>query len=85
MEDPTAPGYAHTDVIIGAVNGVFSASAFLGAFLAGYGADKFGRLGNLRLAAIIGVIGGVIQTASVNVGMVSFALDRPFDQVHHAI
>jgi MFS family permease len=71
VEDPKAPGYAHTGTIIGAANGVFYGGGFVGTCIAGWLADRFGRLNGFRIAGVVGVIGAVIQTASVNQPMVS--------------
>ncbi len=69
--DPTAPGYSHTTTIIGAVNGVFFAAGFFGTLLSGWLDDRLGRVNSLRLAAAVGIVGAVLQTAAVNQGMVS--------------
>ena len=68
--DPTAPGYSHTNTIIGAVNGVFFAGGFFGTLLSGWTADKFGRLNGFRIASFLGIVGAAIQAGSVNVPMV---------------
>jgi MFS family permease len=68
---PSIPGYSHTTTIIGAVNGVFFAAGFLGTFLAGWLSDNLGRVKCLRIAALIGILGGAIQTGSRNQAMVS--------------
>lgn len=73
--DPAMPGYAHTTVIIGATNGLFFAGGFFGTFISGYAAHKWGRLTNLRVAAVIGITGAAIQTGSVNQGMVKISDD----------
>ncbi|KAH0837150.1 hypothetical protein AYO21_04611 [Fonsecaea monophora] len=67
--DPTAPGYSHTNTIIGAVNGVFFAGGFFGTLFSGWTADRFGRLNGFRIAGVMGVVGAAIQTGSVNVPM----------------
>jgi MFS family permease len=71
VAEPTAPGYNHTTTIIGAVNGVFFGAGFLGTLLSGWLNDRLGRVRSIRIAAAIGIIGGIIQTASVNQAMVS--------------
>lgn len=71
VADPTAPGYGHTGDFIGIANGIFFAAGFLGTFVAGACGDYFGRVGSLRIAAAIGIIGGTIQTAAVNQAMVN--------------
>lgn len=62
--DSTSPGYAYTNDIIGAANGVFFGTGFLGCFLAGWAGDRFGRVNGFRIAAVTGTIGGVLQCAS---------------------
>ena len=69
VADPKAAGYSHTTTIIGAVNGVFYGAGFLGTFAAGWAGDRLGRLNGFRLAATVGLVGSVLQTASVNQGM----------------
>ena len=71
VADPTAPGYAHTTTIIGAVNGVFFGAGFFGTFLSGWLNDRVGRVNSIRIGSTIGIIGGIIQTAAVNQAMVS--------------
>jgi hypothetical protein len=70
VADPTLPGYSHTSTIIGAANGVFFAAGFFGTLQSGYCGDKFGRVNSFRIAATIGIIGGIIQTAAVDQAMV---------------
>jgi len=73
--DPTSSDYGHTATIIGAITGVFFGSAFFGTFLSGWAGDRLGRVLGIRLAALIGIIGAVLQTGAVNVAMVSFPSD----------
>ncbi|KAH7009638.1 major facilitator superfamily transporter sugar [Ilyonectria destructans] len=68
-QDPTAPGYSHTNDIIGASNGVFFGTGFFGCFLAGWAGNRFGRVNGFRIAAITGIIGGVLQCASQSPAM----------------
>ncbi|TVY89023.1 High-affinity glucose transporter [Lachnellula willkommii] len=68
-QDPTAPGYSYTDNIIGAANGVFFGLGFLGCFLAGWAGNHFGRVYGFRIAAVIGIIGGILQCASQSPAM----------------
>lgn len=68
--DPTSPGYAYTTTIIGAANGTFFAAGFLGCFLAGWTANRFGRVVGFRIAATTGIIGGALQCGSQSVAMV---------------
>lgn len=68
--DVTAPGYSHTTTIIGAANGVFFAGGTLGCILGGWLGDRLGRVNGFRMAAIVGIIGGAIQTGAANQAMV---------------
>ncbi|KAH8686244.1 general substrate transporter [Ilyonectria robusta] len=68
-QDPTVPGYSHTNDIIGASNGVFFGTGFFGCFLAGWAGNRFGRVNGFRIAAITGIIGGVLQCASQSPAM----------------
>jgi MFS family permease len=78
VADPTAPGYSHTTTIIGAVNGVFFAAGFLGTLLSGWLNDRLGRVNSIRIAATVGIIGGILQTAAVNQAMVRVATFKSF-------
>lgn len=69
-QDSTAPGYSHTNDIIGAANGVFFGAGFLGCYIAGWAGNRFGRVNGFRIAAITGIIGGVLQCGSQSVAMV---------------
>lgn len=69
-QDPTAPGYGYTNDIIGAANGIFFGLGFLGCFLAGWAGNRFGRVYGFRIAAVIGIIGGILQCASQSPAMV---------------
>jgi MFS family permease len=73
--DTTAPGYAHTSDIIGAANGVFFGTGFLGCFLAGWAGNRFGRVNGFRIAAVIGIIGGTLQCGSQSPAMVCLSVD----------
>ncbi|KAF9028039.1 general substrate transporter [Hymenopellis radicata] len=59
----------YTDDISGAVVSTFGGGSFFGVVLSGYLADKWGRKRTIQLAALIALIAGVIQAASVHVGM----------------
>jgi hypothetical protein len=69
-QDPTAPGYSHTNDIIGAANGVFFGAGFFGCFLAGWAGNRFGRVNGFRGAAVTGIIGGILQCGSQSPAMV---------------
>ncbi len=47
----------------------FGGGSFFGVVLSGYLADKWGRKRTIQLAALIALIAGIIQAASVHVGM----------------
>ncbi|TVY36539.1 High-affinity glucose transporter [Lachnellula subtilissima] len=68
-QDPTAPGYSHTNDILGAANGVFFGAGFFGCFLAGWAGNRFGRVNGFRIAAITGMIGGILQCGSQSPAM----------------
>ena len=74
--DPTSLGYAHTVRITGAVLGTFYGAAVFGTFLSAWSGDKYGRVVGMRIGAITGIIGGILQTGSVNVGMVRLTCRR---------
>lgn len=69
-QDSTAPGYGHTNDILGAANGVFFGAGFFGCFLAGWAGDRFGRVNGFRIAAVTGMIGGILQCGSQSPAMV---------------
>lgn len=69
-QDPTAPGYGYTNDILGAANGVFFGAGFFGCFLAGWAGNRFGRVNGFRIAAVTGMIGGVLQCGSQSPAMV---------------
>lgn len=58
-----------TPSIKGAVVSTFSGGAVFGVFFAGWSADYYGRKITILIAAIIALIAGIIQAASVHVGM----------------
>ncbi|PYI14687.1 general substrate transporter [Aspergillus violaceofuscus CBS 115571] len=59
-------------VISGTVVSLFTAGAFFGALGAGY-TDPLGRRATLVLGSVLFCIGGILQTAAVNVGMLLFS------------
>ncbi|KAH8887958.1 general substrate transporter [Thozetella sp. PMI_491] len=63
-QNSTAPGYSYTSEIIGASNGIFFGTGFFGCFLAGWAGNRFGRVNGFRIAAVTGIIGGILQCAS---------------------
>lgn len=70
QENPTAPGYSYTNDIIGAANGIFFGTGFVGSFLAAWAGNRLGRVNGFRIAAATGIVGGVLQCASQSPGMV---------------
>jgi len=52
----------------GTVVALFTAGCFFGAFFAGF-TDKLGRRGTILLSSCIFLVGGIIQTAGVKIGM----------------
>ncbi|KAJ8096521.1 general substrate transporter [Lipomyces tetrasporus] len=60
---PFTPG------IKGAVVSTFSGGAFFGVLFAGWSADAWGRKYSIMFAAVWALIGGIIQAASINIGM----------------
>ncbi|KAL4893683.1 general substrate transporter [Aspergillus ambiguus] len=55
--------------IKGAVVSTFGAGSVFGVFFAGWSADFLGRRKTIAIGAIIALLGGIIQAASVHVGM----------------
>lgn len=71
--DPSAPGYKHTNDIIGAANGVFFGAGFFGCFLAGWAGNRLGRVNGFRIAAATGIVGGILECSSQTSAMVGAA------------
>lgn len=55
--------------IKGAVVSIFAAGSFFGVIFSGWSADYLGRKRTIQIASVIALIGGIIQAAAVNVGM----------------
>lgn len=55
--------------IIGALNGVYQAGAFINVFITCNLSDRFGRRWAMHWNAFLGIIGGTILTASVHIAM----------------
>lgn len=68
--DPTSPDYGWTNTVISCANGLFFAAGFFGALFTGSVSTKLGRIKVFQLGAIIGIVGGIIQTAAMSAGMV---------------
>lgn len=58
--------------VAGTVVALFTAGAFFGAYGAGF-TDPLGRRTTLALGSVLFIVGGVLQTASVNIGMLYFS------------
>ena len=54
---------------IGAIVSVYNAGQCVGTFMAGWSSDKFSRKRTLSIACLIAIVGIILQTAAVNVGM----------------
>jgi MFS family permease len=76
-QNPSSPGYSHTSDIIGAANGVFFGTGFLGCFLAGWAGNRFGRVNGFRIASVIGIVGGALQCGSQSPAMVRLIVAYP--------
>ncbi|KAK5322079.1 hypothetical protein LTR93_006317 [Exophiala xenobiotica] len=63
------PGLSHTNALTGAMNGLFQGGGLFGSLAVGPIADKFSRRGSIAIAAGICLIGGALQTGTVNVAM----------------
>ncbi|KAH7907374.1 general substrate transporter [Hygrophoropsis aurantiaca] len=59
----------HANEVLGAINGIFSAGGTIGALMAGYMCDKYGRKLTMNTAALISILGGGLQAGSVNTAM----------------
>ncbi|KAL4808817.1 general substrate transporter [Aspergillus unguis] len=61
-----------SSTVSGTVVALFTAGAFFGAYGAGF-TDPLGRRTTLVLGSVLFIIGGIIQTAAVNIGMLYFS------------
>jgi MFS family permease len=61
--------YTHSNNMIGALFGLFSAGAIFGALFVGWMCDAYGRKKSLMLAAVVNIVGGALQAGSVHIGM----------------
>jgi MFS family permease len=68
--DPTDPDHSYTTQVISAANGVFYAGAFFGTVSIAWPAEKWGRLRAFQIGALFHILGGILQSAAVNVPMV---------------
>ncbi|KAK5280308.1 hypothetical protein LTR16_007018 [Cryomyces antarcticus] len=60
---------ADTNAITGAINGLYCAGAIFGALLTGWMCEARGRKIAMYLASAISILGGALQTGSVNIAM----------------
>jgi len=59
----------NTSSIIGAINSTFSGGAVFGSLMGGFTMDRFGRKKTVQIGAVIAAVGGILQCASVHLGM----------------
>ena len=62
-------GYTYTTNIIGALNGVNSAGAFIRCIISAWAADAYGRKRTIQLGCVILVVGGALCAGSADIGM----------------
>lgn len=67
--DTSAPGYAHTTNMIGALNGINSAGAVIGCILQAWTADAYGRKTTIQMGAVVLVVGGALCSGAVHMAM----------------
>ncbi|KAI9314185.1 sugar transporter [Dichotomocladium elegans] len=58
-----------TPALKGALNSLMGAGAVIGCLIAGWMSDRWGRRDSVAVAALVFIVGGVLQTASVHVAM----------------
>jgi MFS family permease len=63
------PGLAHTNVVTGLMNGLFSTGGALGALFTAWTTFAFGRLRTIQLACVVCIVGGALMTGSANIEM----------------
>lgn len=59
-----------TSPIIGAINSTFSGGAVFGSLMGGLTMDRFGRRMTVQIGAMICLVGAILQSAAVNLGMI---------------
>ncbi|KAK9235256.1 general substrate transporter [Lipomyces kononenkoae] len=71
ISHPTFTNYfaPFTPGLKGAVVSTFGGGSFLGVLFAGWSADAWGRKYSIMFAAVVALIGGIIQASSVKIGM----------------
>jgi MFS family permease len=62
-------GTSYTNAITGTINGLYCAGALFGALNVGWMCEARGRKETMYLASAINVIGGTLETASVDIAM----------------
>ncbi|KAF2092538.1 sugar transporter family protein [Rhizodiscina lignyota] len=67
--EPTAPNYAYSNHILGAIQALFFFGACLGALGGGPCADWLGRRLTLFFAALVSIVGGALTAGSVHIAM----------------
>ncbi|KAE8451785.1 hypothetical protein EG329_002625 [Mollisiaceae sp. DMI_Dod_QoI] len=65
----SGPGSAHTNVVTGMMNGLFSTGGALGALFTAWTTFEFGRLRTIQMACVVCIVGGSMMTGSVNIAM----------------
>ncbi|KAF2250929.1 general substrate transporter [Trematosphaeria pertusa] len=63
------PGLAHTNVITGLMNGLFSTGGALGALFTAWTTHAFGRLRTIQFACAVCIVGGSLMTGAANIAM----------------
>ncbi|KAJ8651694.1 hypothetical protein O0I10_012743 [Lichtheimia ornata] len=58
-----------TPALKGALNSLMGCGAVIGCMIAGWMSDRWGRRDSICVSAIVFIVGGVLQTASVHIGM----------------
>ncbi|KAL2845906.1 general substrate transporter [Aspergillus pseudoustus] len=67
--DTTQPGYEHTTNMIGALNGINSAGAFIGCITQAYTADAHGRKATISLGSAVLILGGALCAGAAHMAM----------------
>ena len=63
-------GSAHTNAILGAINGVYAAGGAFGCVFNMWSSEFFGRKRSIQIGCCISIVGATIMTASVDIPMV---------------
>lgn len=59
----------NTSSIVGAINSTFNGGAVFGALMGGLTMDRFGRKMTIQMGALICMVGAILQSAAVSLGM----------------